>query len=210
MNITDEEGKKSPSLKPQRRYQQISTFSIDNVEMVNPCQFEKYLSGIFNFKHLTEEESHQPIFGEGSKGESTFELPDALQTIPFVSSSKGKGQDDFTFTPGKTHLSLLNEYCNKRLKKPVQWIDGVGDGDEFVIEALIDGIRYGTGEAKSKKAAKQLAAKHTLEVLIPEKFAEISSFSFSGAELAVSVSLAVFYFSNIFAELSITLVAETN
>lgn len=156
-----------------------------HLEVVFPDQLESYLSKIFPFKTLTEEESKRPIFGEGSYKEPEVELPKELQNIPFISLKKSKDGESFVITPGKSHLSMLNEYCNKILKKSVQWIDGIAAGDNFVVESVIEGIKYGTGEGRSKKAAKQLAAKHTLEILIPQQITEISNFVFSQEQLAV-------------------------
>ena len=172
----------------------IETFSGENIELIQSDQLKKYLERIFNFKNLTQEEAQRPIFGEGSRDETKLELPDALKSIPFNSFSKAKVKDSFVFKPGKTHLAMLNEYCNKNLKKSIEWVDTPGEGDSFVVEAVIEGVKYGIGEERSKKAAKQLAAKHTLEILIPDKLAEISNFTFSGKEFEV-IKLFQFYIS---------------
>ena len=167
----------------------IKTFENENIELIKPDQLSKYLNRIFNFKYLTEEESQRPIFGEGNREEPRIDLPEILKALPYNAINKRQAKEHFAHKPGNTHLSILNEYCKNNLKKPIEWIDCVGDGDQFVVEAVIEEVKYGRGEAKSKKAAKQLAAKKTLEILVPEEMAEICKFSFSGKEFAVYVYL---------------------
>ena len=163
----------------------IRTFENQNIQFIEPDQFSKYLCSVYSFKTLTEEEAQQPIYGEKTTYEPRIELPDVLKTLPFSTLRKGQDKDQFTHKPGDTHLSMLNDYCKRHLKKPIEWVDFASDGDQFIVDAVIEGIKYGRGEAKSKKAAKQLAAKHTLEVLVPEQMALISKFLFSGKELEV-------------------------
>ena len=167
----------------------IRTFENENIQLIKPEQLSKYLNSIFNFKYLTEEEAQRPIFGEGSREEPKIELPDVLKALPYNAVNKRQTKEHFAHNPGNTHLSMLNEYCKKNLKNPIEWVDYVGDGNQFIVEAVIDGVKYGKGEAKSKKAAKQLAAKKTLEILVPEEMAEICKYSFSGKEFAVYLYL---------------------
>jgi len=163
----------------------VKSFKVENVGVISPGQLSAYLSRIFDFETLADEDAYKPIFGEGSREEPKIELPDVLKALPFSAFNKGKEKEKFAHSPGSTHLSVLNEYCKKNFKKPVEWIDSICNDNQFAVEAVIDGIKYGRGEAQSKKGAKQLAAKNTLKILMPEPMAMINNFSLGTKELAV-------------------------
>ena len=169
----------------------VKSFKVENIEMISPDQLSAYLSSIYNFEKLADEDAYKPIFWEGTREEPKIELPDVLKALPFNALNKGKEKDKFAHSPGSTHLSMLNEYCKKNIKKSVEWIDSICNDNQFAVEAVIDGIKYGRGEAKSKKGAKQLAAKNTLEILMPEPMAIISNFSIGVKELAVRLCLNI-------------------
>ncbi len=67
----------------------------------------------------------------------------------------------------KDNKSLLQEVAQSRLKATPQYIliseSGPDHDKHFVMKAVIAGTEYAEGEGKSKQAAQEDAAKHTLE-----------------------------------------------
>ena len=164
----------------------IHTITRENLEMVASEELEKYLSCLFEFEMLTEEVAQRPILGEGNKEVMKKELPVQLKAIPGVAKNfKQDKRKEFTLTAGRTSLSLLNEYCQNVLKKPVSLADAEANGDNYVIYVEIDGMKYGRGEGRTKKVAKQNAASNTMAILMPREFKEFTNFSFSGKEMEV-------------------------
>ena len=165
----------------------VQTITRENLEMVASEELEKYLGSLFEFEMLTEEVAQRPILGEGNKEAVKKELPEQLKAIPCVAKNiKQDKRKGFTLTAGRTSLSLLNEYCQNVLKKPASMVDSEANGDNYVIDVEIDGVKYGRGEGRTKRIAKQNAASNTMVILMPKEFKEFADFSFSGKELEVS------------------------
>ena len=172
----------------------IETITRENLEMVASQELEKYLGSLFEFEMLTEEVAQRPILGEGNKEAVKKELPEQLKAIPFVEKNiKQDKRKEFTLTAGRTSLSLLNEYCQNVLKKPASLVDSGANGDNYVIDVEIGGMKYGRGEGRTKKVAKQNAASNTMVILMPKEFKEFTGFSFSGKEIEVSNLIVLKY-----------------
>ena len=70
---------------------------------------------------------------------------------------------------GKTGVSALYEWCNKRRTTPTFTLNGE-DGKhstDFEIIVHVDGLEYGRGRAKTKNSARQEAARKALQALLP-------------------------------------------
>eukprot|EP00112_Aurelia_sp_Birch-Aquarium-sp1_P014547 Seg3150.1 transcript_id=Seg3150.1/GoldUCD/mRNA.D3Y31 product="Microprocessor complex subunit DGCR8" pseudo=true protein_id=Seg3150.1/GoldUCD/D3Y31 len=162
----------------------FQTITRENLEMVASKELEKYLSSLFEFEMLADEVAQRPVLGEGNKEVEKKELPEQLKAIPCIAKNcKQDKRKEFTLTAGRTSLSLLNEYCQNVLKKPVSLVDSEANGDQYVIDVEIDGVKYGRGEGRTKKIAKQHAASNTMVILMPKEFKEFSDFALSGKEM---------------------------
>lgn len=195
-NNTHSKPMQTPTSKSSTHYHQeihqkcpIEKFVSHGLDEVESSQLHKYLSRLFEFKILSKDEAIVPIFHDGSepkKGMQQPTLPDNLKTIPCLhkKSTTQESKNDI-ISAGKTHLAILNEYCQRTLKTKLAFVDAIPVGDLFVVEAEIDGIKYGKGQGHAKKMAKHDAAKKTMQILVPEKYGEINDFVFSGKELEV-------------------------
>eukprot|EP00795_Rhopilema_esculentum_P015874 gene15874-7205_t len=161
----------------------IATKMIDNIEVIDLEDMQMYLGRVFDFKKITEDEARMTVFGEGYQIEAKPELPSVLKAVPFATVYRTKNK--FAVTPGKTPLAILTEFCSKELKKPLDMVDVKGKGDQYVVEVVIDGLKYGQGEGRSKKVARQVAAEKTMEILLPKQFEEMKNFEFTEKEFSV-------------------------
>lgn len=80
--------------------------------------------------------------------------------VPYI-----EDQDINFFSDYKSTLSEVIQNNNRMLHYEVANESGPAHDKTFVIEAIIDNVVLGRGEAKSKKEAEQLAAKEALEKL---------------------------------------------
>ena len=162
----------------------IATKIIDNIEVIELEDMQMYLGRVFDFKKITADEARVTVFGEGRQIEAKPELPSVLKAVPFATVNRTKNK--FSVRPGKTPLAILTEYCSKELKKPLDMVDVKGEGAQYVVEAVIGGVKYGQGEGRSKRVARQVAAEKTMEILLPKQFEEMKNFEFTEKEFSVS------------------------
>ncbi|EOA96792.1 hypothetical protein Anapl_17040 [Anas platyrhynchos] len=73
-------------------------------------------------------------------------------------------------------MGKINSYCQRnKLQLDYVTVDmkGPSHDPEFKVVVKIDNVEYGSGSAKSKKEAKELAAKKTWEMIEQQKDEEI-------------------------------------
>ena len=162
------------------------------LELIDYDELESYLSRLWEFEQLTEQQEQnilvvQPAVPE----EEELELPPILESLPYsikgVSLSKQQNKEWSLNPGGKTPVAILHEYSQRVLKIKPEYscYEGENASTPFVAEAVIDGITYGREEAASKKQAKQMAAEATLEIFIPGLLNKIRDYQISKEELQV-------------------------
>lgn len=81
--------------------------------------------------------------------------------------NKKKARSDESLL-GKTAISALYEWCSKRQRTPSFLLQKAGYSGNFAFKVVLeDGEEYGVGDGCTKIAAKQLAAKRSLQALVP-------------------------------------------
>lgn len=68
---------------------------------------------------------------------------------------------------GKTGVSALHEWCDKRKLSQPQFVLQPKEGDDHVMSVMLDGQERGRGRGFSKGTAKQEAARQALQSLLP-------------------------------------------
>ena len=81
-----------------------------------------------------------------------------------ISSSSKRGKTDSSLL-GKTGVSVLHEWCDKRRKEPKFNSTAVDSDFEFTV--TVEGKEWGQGKGTTKAAAKQDAARRALQALLP-------------------------------------------
>lgn len=87
---------------------------------------------------------------------------------------------------GKSYVCILHEYVQHALKKQptYKFTELENAATPYAATVSINDMQYGIGYGTSKKQAKSDAAKATLEILIPEMRAKITSDSRNGGSSA--------------------------
>lgn len=195
VNCTQEKGHSENEVskeleKPSR--EQTGSSQAPFFEVIDSKELGIYLSNLWEFQSLTHDQEKNAVVFEQPVLDG-LELPASLECQPFALKSGDiakqlLGKDLLLNAGKKTPVAILHEYCQRALKtKPVYQSSECENADTpFASEVQIDGIIYGTGKGSSKKLAKQIAAKSTLEVLLPEMFKKVLDYQISEAELEVS------------------------
>lgn len=206
----DQQGSSSSSIRPSRDGMKVPAVenggdnsdssttgqetSSKGIDLVDAKELGSYLSNLWEFEFLTAEQEQNALIVQPQMHDTELELPASLECLPY--SVKGveigkQGKDVLMNPGGKTPVAILHEYCQRTLKtKPVYLaFDCDNPNSPFVSEVQIEGIKYGSGTGTSKKLARQVAAKATLEVLMPGMFKKIRNYEISQDELEVCTLL---------------------
>ena len=152
------------------------------LELHSVEEIRSYLSKLWEFKEITKDEESQLLFTDtneiipqdAKEGKKSSQI---LQTIPYFLQGKNvKSNEKVAINPaGKSARSLLHEYCLKVLNVKPEYStteSGVAK-TPFSATVFVDGLKYGSGMAASKKQAKHLAAQKTMEIFLPLSFKKL-------------------------------------
>ena len=147
------------------------------LQMSSVQDINQYLGKLWEFHDITKEQERKLLLTDTNEmPEDTsqeYKSTQILKTIPYLvqgTNTKSKNNERVVINPaGKSARSLLHEYCIKVLQvKPEYTTSESGlPKTPFLATVLVDGLKYGSGSAASKKQAKHVAAQQTLEILMP-------------------------------------------
>lgn len=102
-----------------------------------------------------------------------------------------KGREFVINAQDKTPVCILHEYAQRVMRTQPQYVFGESRNASAPFEALVEikGMKYGRGEATSKRLAKAEAAKKTLDILVPELISDFKSKAPSDTEYFDHVSI---------------------
>lgn len=153
------------------------------LEMLSFQDIETYLGHLWKFNNVTKNEGSKPLFSDGVEDtECKKNVLNTLKTIPYLiegTNTSSNNDENFVINPaGKSALSLLHEYCVKKQQTKPEFVvveSGIPK-TPFQAKVLVNGLEYGKGMASNKKQAKHLAAQRTLEIFMPQKFAQLVNY----------------------------------
>ncbi|KAM4709524.1 microprocessor complex subunit DGCR8 [Discoglossus pictus] len=147
-------------------------------ESIDLEDFRSYLEKRFDFETVTVKKfrtwAERRQFNREAKrklAESERPILPANQKLITLSVQDAPTKKEFVINPnGKSEVCILHEYMQRVLKvRPVyNFFECENPSEPFGASVIIDGVTYGTGTARSKKLAKNKAARSTLEILIPD------------------------------------------
>ena len=163
----------------------------NGIELVDAKQLEVYLSSLWEFESMTEDQERNALVRQPDiQPETEIELPASLDCLPY--SVKGvevckQAKEILADSHNKTPVAILHEHCQRTLKiKPVYVIlECDSPQTPFMAEVQIDGMKYGSGAGSTKKRARQEAAEATLEALLPGLLKNEKEYVVSQQELEV-------------------------
>lgn len=138
-------------------------------------EVEKYCRNLFEFVDITfpkfetwaDRRKHNSIIREQRQRPS---LPNDTRLITCSSSGNASSKKEFVMNPaGKSHVCILHEFVQHKEKVQPRYIYKELENavTPYSATAEINGVPYGVGYGKSKKDAKEEAARKTIEILIP-------------------------------------------
>lgn len=138
-------------------------------------EVEKYCRNLFEFTDITfpkfetwaDRRKHNSIIREQRQRPS---LPNDTRLITCSSSGNANSKKEFVMNPaGKSHVCILHEFVQHKEKVQPRYIYKELENavTPYSATAEINGVPYGVGYGKSKKDAKEEAARKTIEILIP-------------------------------------------
>lgn len=122
---------------------------------------------IRKFKTWADRRKHNSLIREQRQRPS---LPNDTKLITCSSSGTANSKKEFVMNPaGKSYVCILHEFVQHRDKVQPRYTykELVNATKPYSATAEINGVPYGVGLGKSKKEAKELAARNTIEILIP-------------------------------------------
>lgn len=128
-------------------------------------EFEEKM--IRKFKTWADRRKHNSIIREQKQRPS---LPNDTRLITCSSSGHTMSKKEFVMNPaGKSYVCILHEFVQHKEKVQPRYIYKELENavTPYSATAEINGHSYGTGFGKSKKDAKEEAARKTIEILIP-------------------------------------------
>lgn len=133
------------------------------------CQrlFEFNVIKIRKFKTWADRRKHNSIIKERKQRPS---LPNDTRLITCTSSGQATSKKEFVMNPaGKSFVCILHEFVQHKEKVQPRYIykELENSVTPYSATAEINGQAYGIGYGKSKKDAKEEAARRTIEILIP-------------------------------------------
>ena len=152
------------------------------VEMTTTSELSDYLSKLWEFQRITEEEEKMPLLNprdnKTPKDGEENGLADVLKTIPYLVQGCDpniKSKDNLINPAGKSPQSLLHEYCTRflKLKPAYNTVESGNSKAPFLATVEINGLQYGTGIGASKKQARHIAAQATLDILVPGTYEKV-------------------------------------
>ncbi|CAB4002348.1 Hypothetical predicted protein [Paramuricea clavata] len=149
------------------------------LQMCSVEDVTEYLGKLWEFHDITKEQERKLLLTDTNEmprdATQEYKSTQILRTIPYLVhgvNHKSKNNERVVINPaGKSARSLLHEYCIKLHNvKPEYTTEESGvPKTPFLAIVQVDGLKYGTGMATSKKQAKHCAAQKTLEILMPKK-----------------------------------------
>lgn len=122
---------------------------------------------IRKFKTWADRRKHNSIVKERKQRPS---LPNDTKLITCSSSGQATSKKEFVMNPaGKSFVCILHEFVQHKEKVQPRYIykELENSVTPYSATAEINGQAYGVGYGKSKKDAKEEAARKTIEILIP-------------------------------------------
>lgn len=122
---------------------------------------------IRKFKTWADRRKHNSIIREQRQRPS---LPNDTRLITCSSSGNATSKKEFVMNPaGKSFVCILHEFVQHKEKVQPRYIYKELENavTPYSATAEINGVPYGVGYGKSKKDAKEEAARKTIEILIP-------------------------------------------
>lgn len=141
--------------------------SADDVKEYCEKLFEFVEIKIRKFKTWADRRKHNSIIREQRQRPS---LPNDTKLITCSSSGHAMSKKEFVMNPaGKSFVCILHEFVQHKEKVQPRYIYKELENalTPYSATAEINSVPYGVGYGKSKKDAKEEAAKKTIEILIP-------------------------------------------
>ena len=146
------------------------------LQMCSVEDITSYLEKRWEFHDITKEQERKLLLTDTNDvPEDTakeYKSAQVLKTIPYLVQGvnpNSKNERVVINPAGKSARSLLHEYCLKVMQVKPEFTTSESNVPKtpFLATALVDGLKYGSGMAASKKQAKHVAAQKTLEILMP-------------------------------------------
>jgi hypothetical protein len=148
------------------------------LEMCSVEDVTDYLGKLWEFHDITKEQERKLLLTDTNEmprdATQVYKSTRILKTIPYLVhgvNTKSNNNERVVINPaGKSARSLLHEYCIKVYNVKPEYTTEESGVPKTPFKAIVqvDGLKYGTGMAGSKKQAKHCAAQKTLEILMPK------------------------------------------
>lgn len=157
----------SVGLETVRDHKREKWLSADDVREYCENLFQFVEIKIRRFKTWADRRKHNSIIREQRQRPS---LPNDTKLITCSSSGNGTSRKEFVMNPaGKSSVCILHEFVQHKEKVQPRYVYKELENavTPYKATAEINSVPYGVGYGKSKKDAKEEAAKKTIEILIP-------------------------------------------
>lgn len=162
-----EQQSESVGLETVQDHKREKWLSADDVKEYCESLFEFVEIKIRRFKTWADRRKHNSLIREERQRPS---LPNDTKLITCSSSGNALSKKEFVMNPaGKSFVCILHEFVQHKEKVQPRYIykELENAGTPYSATAEINNVPYGVGYGKSKKDAKEEAARKTIEILIP-------------------------------------------
>lgn len=142
---------------------------------LNACDVRQYCEKLFEFNEIKirkfktwkDRRKHNSIIREQKQRPS---LPNDTKLITCSTSGNSSSKKEFVMNPaGKSFVCILHEFVQhkEKVQPRYHYKELENAVNPYSATAVINNTSYGVGYGKSKKDAKEEAARRTIEILIP-------------------------------------------
>nr|XP_054749569.1 microprocessor complex subunit DGCR8-like isoform X1 [Lytechinus pictus] len=165
-------------MKGQESKGEVSKFKKNRVHIceddsVDVKDLQEYLSRIFQFEKIAIKRfkswASRRKYTKAVKNKERPQFPGGPKVLR-CQLEGNTGREFVINAQDKTPVCILHEYAQRVMRTQPQYVFGESRNASAPFEAVVEikGVKYGRGEATSKRLAKAEAAKKTLDILVPE------------------------------------------